>query len=86
MTEPQYLHIIAYPLAWSPATKGVVTGQPVFVEINSPADFPKYRGKLRGAIVLLGKPGNKPAAHSAADARRFTDEGLRRGEQAISPA
>jgi hypothetical protein len=53
MTEPQYQRVIAYSVAWSPATKGVVTGQPVFVEINSPADFPKYRGKLRGAIVLL---------------------------------
>jgi hypothetical protein len=86
MTAPQYQRVIAYPLAWSPATKGVVTGQPVFVEINSPADFPKYRGKLRGAIVMVGKPGNKSAAHFAADARRFTDEELRRGEQAISPA
>src|SRR5262247_233930 len=85
MTVPQYLHVIAYPLAWSPATKGVVSGQPVIVEINSPDDFPKYRGKLRGAIVLLGKPSGKPAAHFEADAKRFTEDELKRGAQALDP-
>jgi len=42
MTEPQYQHIIAYPLAWSPAIKGTISGQPVIAEIHSPADFDKY--------------------------------------------
>ena len=85
MTEPQYQHLIAYPLAWSPATKGVVTGQPVIVEINSPTDLAKYRGKLRGAIVMLGRPSDKPAAHFEADAKRLTEEELKRGAEAISP-
>lgn len=85
MVEPQYQHLIAIPLAWSPPTKGPVTGQPMIVQINSPADFAKYRGKLRGAIVMLGKPSDKPAAHFEADAKRFTDEELKRGEQALSP-
>src|SRR2546426_4264697 len=85
MTEPQYQHVIAYPLAWSPGTKGVVSGQTIVVEINSPDDLPKYRGKLRGAIVLLGKPSDKPAAHFEADAKRFTDEELKRGAQGLHP-
>ena len=85
MTEPLYQHVIAYPLAWSPATKGTVSGQPVIAEINTPDDFSKYRGKLRGAIVLLGKPDNTPAAHFEADARRFTEDELKRGGQAIHP-
>jgi len=85
MIEPQYFHLIAYPLAWSPATKGAISGQPIIVDINSPDDFAKYRGKLRGAIVLLGKTAAKPAAHFEADARRFTDEELKRGAGAISP-
>jgi carboxypeptidase Q len=86
LTAPQYQHLIAYPLAWSPATQGTVAGQPVIVELNSPADFAKYRGKLRGAIVLLGKPSEKPSAHFEAAAKRFTDEELKRGEQALHPA
>jgi len=85
MTAPQYQHLIAYPLAWSPGTKGVVSGQPVIVEINSFNDLAKYRGKLHGTIVLLGKPSSKPAAHFEADAKRFTEEELKRGEQALSP-
>ncbi len=85
MTAPQYQHLIAYPLAWSPATKGVLSDKPVIVEINSPADFAKYRGKLRGAIVLMGKPSDKPAAHFEADAKRFSDEELKRGAQALTP-
>ena len=85
MTEPQYQHLIAYPLAWSPATKGAISGNPVVVEINSADDFPKYRGKLRGAIVMLGKTVNKPAAHFDADARRFNEDELRRGAQVIHP-
>jgi len=85
MIAPQYQHLIAMPLAWSPATKGVVAGQPVIVEINSPADFPRYRGKLRGAIVMLGKPSEKPAAHFEPDAKRLTKEELERGAQAMNP-
>jgi carboxypeptidase Q len=85
MTEPQYQHLIAYPLAWSPATKGTISGNPVMIEINSPDDFQKYRGKLRGNIVMLGKPGSKPTAHFEADARRFTEDELRRGAQVVHP-
>ena len=86
MVEPQYQRFIAMPLAWSPATKGVVSGQPMLAQINSPADFGKYRGKLRGAIVMLGNAGEKPTTHFAADAKRFTDEELKRGEQAQHPS
>jgi carboxypeptidase Q len=85
MTEPQYQHIIAYPLAWSPAIKGTITGQPVIAEIHSPADFDKYRGKLRGAIVLMGRPEPIPSAHFQADARRYNDDELKRGSHSMHP-
>ncbi len=85
MVEPQYLHVIAYPMAWSPSTTGTIAGKPIIAEINSLDDLAKYRGKLRGAIILVGKPSTKPAAHFTADARRFTEEELRRAEQAIDP-
>src|SRR4029453_13496343 len=41
MREPQYPHVIAQPLAWSPATSGRVSGTPVLVEVSKPADFDK---------------------------------------------
>jgi len=52
MIEPQIQPLIGYPKAWSPGTGGVVTGDVVQVLIQTPADFDKYRGKLKGKIVL----------------------------------
>ncbi len=85
MTEPQYLHVIAQPLAWSPSTNGRVSGTPLLVEVSSPADFDKYHGKLRGAIVMNGRPGTTPATNFAPAATRFTDDALARGSAAIDP-
>jgi len=56
MVEPQYTRIVAYPDAWTPSTPGVVRGTPRLVEISGKEDFDKYRGTLKGAIVMLGKP------------------------------
>ena len=85
MTEPAYLHVAAQPLAWSPSTNGRVAGTPVLVDVSSPADFGKYRGKLNGAIVLNGRPRTVPATNFMPTATRFTDEELERGSAAIDP-
>ena len=86
MIEPGYLHAIAQPLAWSPSTNGRVAGTPVLVEVASPADFDKYRGKLRGAIVMNGRPRTAPAASFTPPATRFTDDELTRAAAATDPA
>jgi len=52
MIEPQIQPLIGYPKAWSPGTGGVVQGEVVRVSIQAPADFDKYRGKLKGKFVL----------------------------------
>ena len=53
MIEPQIQPLIGFPGSWTPGTKGaVVTADVVSVEIESEADFEKYRGKLAGKIVL----------------------------------
>ena len=56
MVEPQYMRIYGYPMAWSPATSSPVTATPIVVDVKSKNDFDKYRGKLRGAIVMNGRP------------------------------
>src|SRR5437868_3853270 len=48
MIEPQYQPIIAMPVAWSPATNGVVTGDPVLVTPQTQADLDGFKGKLAG--------------------------------------
>jgi carboxypeptidase Q len=41
---------------WAPGTNGVVRGPLVYVDIKKDEDFEKYRGKLKGAIVIAQEP------------------------------
>ena len=50
--DPEPLWAQASP--WSPATKGPVTGEAIYIDLQSAADLDKYKGKLSGKIVLLG--------------------------------
>lgn len=52
MIEPQIQPIIGFPGSWTPGTKGTVTADVVRAQIDSEADFERYRGKLSGKIVL----------------------------------
>lgn len=56
MTEPTASTIIGYPLAWTPGTNGMVSGEVMFAPITSPADFERWKGKLRDKIVLTERP------------------------------
>jgi len=85
MTEPQWMRITGYPRAWSPATTQPIVGTPTVVEIKKKEDYDKYKGKLRGLIVMDGRPemsdiGFKP------EAERYTDDELKKDEGAIDPA
>jgi carboxypeptidase Q len=85
MTEPQYLRIIGYPRAWSPSTSAPIVGTPIVVEVKSKTDFDKYRGKLRGAIVMNGRPAISDIGFQA-EATRLTDDELRKQAGEIDPA
>ncbi len=52
MTEPRVMPIIGMPKAWTVGTKGAVTADVVLAPIATEADMAKFRGKLRGRIVL----------------------------------
>ncbi|MGI9103479.1 MAG: M20/M25/M40 family metallo-hydrolase [Terriglobales bacterium] len=55
MVAPDTAMLFAYPEAWTPGTPGMVRGKVVRAKITRQEDFEKYRGKLAGAIVLLGE-------------------------------
>ncbi|HEY8561120.1 MAG TPA: M20/M25/M40 family metallo-hydrolase [Pyrinomonadaceae bacterium] len=55
VTAPQAIPVIAYPKAWSPATKGAVASELIFFDAKTDADFEKYRGKLKNKIVLVSQ-------------------------------
>lgn len=57
MTGPGASPLIAYPKAWSPAIEGEgnkLSGEVVLFDPAGPEDFERYKGKLKGAIVLSG--------------------------------
>jgi hypothetical protein len=73
LLSPRYQRIRAFPRAWSPPTAGVVRGTPVLVDIRADSDVVKYRGRLRGAIVMNGPArADTTAERFAPHARRFT--------------
>lgn len=52
MIEPQVSPLIGYPKSWTPGTPGLISADVVLATIRSEADFEKFRGKLKGKIVL----------------------------------
>ena len=71
--EPQTYPLNAYPKAWSPATAGPLTAEVVYVDAKDEQGLQKFKGQLRGKIVLNGAV-RDPAAH-------FEPEGTRRTEK-----
>src|SRR5262245_55489718 len=90
LVEPQYVPLSGFPLAWSAATSGAVTAEPVFAPFDIDRDarldmkkydealdkyFAEWRGKLRGKVVLIGKEPEVKLLTSPL-ARRYTDQEL----------
>ena len=46
----------AYPVAWTGSTDGTITGEVMIIQADSIAELERYRGKLKGAIVLRQAP------------------------------
>lgn len=84
MLEPAYAPIIAYPRAWTGSTDGVVKGQPVLLDIKNEEDFEKYRGQLKGKIVLKGGV-LETSYRFYPNARRFSEEKLKEFEGEVEP-
>ena len=74
LIEPQYQPLIGVPLAWTAGTDGTVTGEPIMVKISVEADFEKYKGKLKGKVVMA-----TPAKQLAMQTTRVRTSSHRRG-------
>jgi hypothetical protein len=82
--EPQCIPLIAYPKAWSPSTEGTLVARVVYFDATSEADFSRFKGKLKGAIVLTA-PARDIAAHFEPLAARKTDSELLELADAAEP-
>ena len=75
MLSPRAFPLHVLPKAWTPGTNGAVDGDAILAKLESKADLDKFKGKLRGKIVLSSDPraykfGDKP------DMERYTDQEL----------
>ena len=74
MVSPRPIQLTAIPIAWTPGTNGPITADAMFAPIHSKEDFAKYKGKLKGKIVLIFDPAIL-TLHTTADATKSpTDE------------
>lgn len=73
--EPTPFPVIAYPEAWTPGTNGPIVGEVAMVDIQSEADFEKFKGQLKGKFVMTG-PAREVKAWFKAPGVRLTDEEL----------
>jgi len=84
--KPTPWPVLAYARAWTPGTGGLVTADLALAPMAAEADFDKYRGKLKGRIVLLQEAREVEPLWSP-PARRFTEQQLEEmREQQVGPA
>lgn len=83
--KPSPWPVIAYARAWTPGTTTAVTADAVLAPLAAESDFDKFRGKLKGKVVLIQ---NARAVAPLFDppARRLTEQNLEELEvQQVSP-
>lgn len=73
VTDPLDIPLIAYPKAWSPGTNGPLSAEVVYFDAKDEADMARFKGQLKGKIVLTG-PIREVKAH-------FESQGTRRDEK-----
>jgi len=56
MIAPRPLELRAIPLAWTPATNGVLSAPVIVAPMVNETDFAEWKGKLAGKIVLVTWP------------------------------
>ncbi|HYJ30782.1 MAG TPA: M20/M25/M40 family metallo-hydrolase [Allosphingosinicella sp.] len=76
MVTPRVLNLRSIPVAWTPATEGAISADIMVAPMDEVRDFERWRGRLRGKIVLISRPtaGSEPTDPAF---RRLTDEDLR---------
>lgn len=85
MITPRPIQLTAIPIAWTPSTNGTISA-PVFVApMSRERDFDKWRGKLKGKIVMITLPntGSEPGEPAF---KRYTSEELGKLDQYQQPS
>ena len=84
LVEPQVMPVIGYPKSWSSGTGGTVTAEVVRVDLRTEADLDRYRGRLRGKIVLT-QPARDVPMLTGDVVLRMDDELLAEAARPVEP-
>lgn len=86
LQSPNYMQIVAYPLAFTKGTKGIVEGDVINIESFADMNFVKqqFAGKLKDKIILLGE---EPPQKSLTDSvfKRYTKAQLEDMQELLVP-
>lgn len=75
MSAPYYKPMIAYPKTWTKGTRGFQQAELLLIEAKDSVELEKYKGRLKGKILLLYRNDTLKQSFTA-DAKRFSDEEL----------
>ncbi len=75
VVSPSTIPLIAFPKAWSPGWRGRKTAEVIALEVEDESGLARYKGMLKGKIVLLS-PMREVQAHFTPQGFRRTDEDL----------
>ncbi len=75
MTAPYYSNFSVTPAAWTAGTNGLIRGEVLLVDIKTAEDIEKYRGKLKGKIIMSPASSQYEVSFEPL-AKRLTEEDL----------
>jgi hypothetical protein len=84
MIAPRPLELRAIPLAWTPATNGVLSAPVIVAPMINETDFAEWKGKLAGKIVLVTWPA-PPKDDGDAPFQRLTDADIAKRDKYEQP-
>lgn len=85
ITAPYYTNFACNPVAWTGSTKGLVKSEVVLVDVQTEEDLAKYKGKLKGKIVMLASNTSLALNYNPLTTR-YTDEELAELAKESNPA
>ncbi|HYM35152.1 MAG TPA: M20/M25/M40 family metallo-hydrolase, partial [Steroidobacteraceae bacterium] len=85
MVTPRVIVMHVIPVAWTPSTPGTISAGIVVAPMRRESDFAKWKGQLKGKVVLVDRPsdGSEP---DKPPFRRLTDEEIGKLDAYQQPA
>ncbi len=85
MVSPRPIQLTAIPIAWTPSTGGTISAPVIVAPIKRERDFDKWRGQLKGKIVMVTLPDTGSESGDAAF-KRYSGDDLAKLDQYQQPS